>query len=125
MREVRCYHCSQALTVPPAARNTTCPACYRPLTLDDIQVVGASSSASIMTVGQLVIESKARPLTKRLHAGELLEIRGHIDATASCDGHVRIAKSATASGELRARSLVAEKGATFVGMVQIGPMGAA
>lgn len=121
MRDVRCYHCSQGLTVPAAARNTTCPTCYRPLNLDDIEVRGASASAIIMTVGRLTIEAKAKPLTKRLHAGELLDVRGQVDANATCDGHVHLARSARASGQLKARSLTAEKGATFTGLVEIGP----
>ncbi len=121
MRNVRCYHCQQELTVSAAARNTRCPTCYRPLNLDDIEVCGASASAMIMTVGRLTIEARAKPLTKRLHAGELLEVHGQVDADATCDGHVHLARSARASGQLKARSLTAEKGATFNGLVEIGP----
>jgi len=121
MRDVRCYHCQQELTVPAAARNTTCPTCYRPLNLDDIEVRGASPSAIIMTVGRLTIEAKAKPLTMRLHAGELLEVRGQFDANATCNGHIHLARSARASGQLKAQSLTAEKGATFTGLIQIGP----
>ncbi len=122
-RDVCCYHCGLGVQVPAAARTASCPKCYKGLVLDDLTVRDASGSiGKLTTCGGVTIMPKARSITRRVEAGGDVVVHGHLEASVSSGGAVRLGERAHVKGDVTARCLVVEPGAIIDGgYFRIGP----
>jgi cytoskeletal protein CcmA (bactofilin family) len=117
---VRCYHCRAEIQVPAAARSASCPACFKGLILDDLTVRDSGYSTKLLTCGKIVVEPKARAITRTVEACEGIEILGTLEAKVLSHGPVFVGAGGRVKGELEARSLVVQPGAVIEGVLKIG-----
>ncbi len=122
MRLVRCYHCRRDVTLAKAARTATCPACYKPLVLDDLSIREGGVSGKLATCGKITVEKKGRAVTRTVEAGRGVEVQGSLDAKVSSAGPVVLGSKATLKGEVEAPSLIVKAGCRIDGaFFRIGP----
>jgi hypothetical protein len=115
-RDVCCYHCGLGVQVPAAARTASCPKCYKGLVLDDLTVRDASGAiGKLTTCGDVTIMAKARSITRQVNAGGDVVVHGHLEASVSSGGAVRLGERAHVKGDVKAKSLVVEPGAIIDG----------
>jgi len=120
-RSVRCYHCKGEITLARAARSATCPKCYKGLVLDDITVTPGDFSGRLSTCGRVIVEPKARAVSRTIQAGDGVEVSGSLEGNVFCLGTVTVGSNASLRGECEAESLVVHAGAMIRGTFSIRP----
>lgn len=117
---VRCYHCGHACTLSAAARSTTCPACYRGLTLDDLVVGGRHLCAKVRTCGRVIVEPRGCLIGTVIHAEAGVEVAGRLVGSVVTSGPVVIRRGADWEGDVSAPVVVIERGARVRGKFAAG-----
>ncbi|GJQ28995.1 MAG: hypothetical protein HBSAPP03_08790 [Phycisphaerae bacterium] len=120
VRDVPCVHCGKLLQLSAAARNTTCPHCYRGMSFDHVAIRG-EWTGKIATGGSVTIEPKSVAL------GRLVEASGDIVVEGACEGDWRtrgtifVRPGGSLRGHVHAAAVVVEHGGVLTGDVRIGP----
>lgn len=114
-RDVTCYHCGHESRVPASAQSTACKSCGKHLNLNDVVVTTGGVGMSLATCGRLIVERKARLVTRAVAASEALEVRGTLNAKVSCGGRLVLGNHATVKGDCKAKTLHVEPGAIIEG----------
>ena len=108
-RIVHCYRCGQDHGVSAHARSTICPGCSNSVELSDL-VFSANVSRPVDTRGLLHITPKGYLNNAFIICGNGL-IEGRISGTLHCEGTLRIAASGTMGCQIKAHTVIIEKGA--------------
>lgn len=114
-RRITCYHCEHENLVPASAQSTACRSCGKHLNLNDVVVTAGGLGASLATCGRLIVDRKARLVTRAVTAGEALEVRGTLNAKVSCGGRLVLGNRASVKGDCKAKTLQVEPGAIIEG----------
>lgn len=100
----------------------SCPACFRPVLVEDIVVKNATGNTTLQTCGRLVVQRKGRITAKKIQAIEGVEMLGTLDANVETEGEVRIGPAGKWKGDCHAPVLKLEAGAEILGgHFAIGP----
>lgn len=114
-RTVQCYLCGHRFEVGPRAMTTSCPACFKPLRVDDVVVKTLEQVRKLQTCGRIVVQRRGRVCAQFVQAQEGVEVDGVMEAKVVSRGPVRIGPKATWKGDCRAPTLSVESGGTIVG----------
>ena len=110
-RSVACHHCRRALELPAAALTATCPACYKPLILHDLDLSANRFGGDLSTCARLIIRPKTTVRARAVIAGTGLIVLGTLEAdTIETMGPVSIGAKGTLIGALATPSVSIEKG---------------
>ena len=112
-RAVHCYHCGSRITVPAAAISTSCPYCFKQLTVDDVVIPDRHWGGTIQTSGTIRILRGARCMTHSAVAGTAVEIEGFFAGDIACSGTVRLGRESVFRGRIRCTKLEIEGGAVI------------
>ncbi len=114
-RAVACYHCGHESLAPVSAQSAACKSCGKHLNLNDVVVTAGGFGTSLATCGTLIVDRKARLVTRAVAASEALEVRGTLNAKVSCGGRLTLGNHATIKGDCKAKTLRVEPGAIIEG----------
>lgn len=123
-RTVACYHCGRRGEALAAALSTACPGCGRHLNLRDVVLKDGGYAVGMSTCGTIVVERRARVVTRAVAAGASVEVHGELAARVSCAGRVLVARGARLKGDCKAGTIRVEAGAIIEGgFFEIGGSG--
>lgn len=114
-RSVRCYHCQSTISVAPKAVQLTCPACYKPIRVDDIVVEREQASGQVRTCGVVVVGQRGSLSASFIEANQGVHVLGRLSGRVVSGGPVVIGPKAVWDGDCQALSIVIQPGATIVG----------
>jgi cytoskeletal protein CcmA (bactofilin family) len=114
-RTVTCYHCQRRFDVGGRALTTSCPGCFKRVTVDDIVVKTIESVRKLQTCGRVVVHKTGRVFAQTVEAEEGVQVDGVLEANVVSGGLVRIGPKATWKGDCRAPSLAVELGGKVIG----------
>ncbi len=122
MRSVRCPFCEAPFEVSIKAINGRCPKCTRPMRFEDAELNGLCNQ-NVTTMGTVRIGRKG-VVRGRIECGALV-VSGQLDGTIRINGCCIVQPRGVLRGEIAARSVMIERGASFEGSVEIGGKDAA
>ncbi|MCB9844372.1 MAG: polymer-forming cytoskeletal protein [Phycisphaeraceae bacterium] len=114
-RRVQCYLCRHRFDVSGIAMTVSCPACHKPLLVQDVVVKTLQAVKKLQTCGSLVVERKGRVIAELVEAHGGIEVRGNLQSKTVRAPRIRIWKTATWKGDCEAAVLFIEPGATLEG----------
>lgn len=114
-RTVQCYHCRHRFDVGSRTMTTSCPACSKPLLVDDVIVKTLESVRKIQTCGRIVIQKKGRVIAQFVEAHQGVEVEGVMEANVLSGGLVRIRPGAQWKGDCNAPTISIEEGCRIAG----------
>ncbi|MBL4700090.1 polymer-forming cytoskeletal protein [bacterium AH-315-I18] len=120
-REVRtlsCPNCGETLEVSRRAMSYRCGKCSMPMKLEDVTVKHVNNG-TLSTMGHVHLTAHSK-VDGELICGELT-VSGSYNGNAHVHGLVKFQAKSHSSGDIHARSLTIEKGASFQGRLSIGP----
>jgi len=121
MKRVLCTHCGGECEVADRAMSVFCSHCRRRLILEDFRIRSYHAVREFATCGDIVVE-KQGTVAARITAGNLV-VRGRVQGDVRARDRIEITRSGEVRGDLSARRLVVESGATIRGHCHIGPPG--
>lgn len=110
-RTVQCYHCENRFDVSAKAMTVSCPACNRPLMVEDVVIKTAHAVRKLQTCGRIVIQRRGRVMADLVVGQEAIEVMGILETKQAKAGAVYIRPKARWRGDCHARSVVIEAGA--------------
>lgn len=114
-RLIQCYLCRHRFEVGPKAMTVSCPACHKPLLVQDVIVKTLQAVKRLQTCGSLRVEKKGRIIGDLVEAHGGIEVSGTLHAKVVKGSRVRILKTANWKGDCHAASVLIELGATVEG----------
>jgi predicted acyltransferase (DUF342 family) len=117
MRTAACPYCEREITVAREAISVPCAVCNRRIELEDL-LVAENISRDLMTGASVLVRAEAT-VAGNIHAGEIL-IHGTVRGNVKAAGRVTLTRGARVIGDIRARHLVLEDGASVMGRLDIG-----
>ncbi len=118
-RRTLCTHCDAPLDVDAEAKSVSCPHCHQRVITEALTVKEYVAVRRFHTANRMRITKKG--LVYATVRADELEIEGTLEGGAFAMGKIHLKKTAKVKGDLRARSLQIDVGATLVGEVRIGP----
>lgn len=120
-RIIHCPNCSGAQEVGASAQSVVCRTCNVSVKIADEKITQYSATVSLETCGSLTIEKKgALVVQKRVVAADLT-LKGSLKGNTVVYDTAHIAAGANLVGDLRARVITIEDGASLKGFLQIIP----
>ncbi|MFH0939767.1 MAG: polymer-forming cytoskeletal protein [Planctomycetota bacterium] len=120
-RIICCTNCSGSQEIPAAAQSVICRHCNASIRVTDQKITQYSATVSLETCGSVVIEKKgALVAQKRVVASELM-LKGSLKGNIVIYDTAHIAAGAQMVGNLKARALIVDDGATIKGFIQVIP----
>jgi hypothetical protein len=120
-RVIQCPNCCGAQEVGASAQSVVCRHCNSTIKVTDQKITQYSATVSIETCGSVTIEKKgALVVQKRVVASNLM-LKGSLKGNTIVHDSAHIAAGAQLVGELKARTLEVEDGASLKGYLEIGP----
>lgn len=116
-RPVNCPGCGAHFEVSLKAINARCPKCTKPMRFEDADLNGFITQ-SINTMGTVRIGRKG-VVRGRIECGQLV-VTGQLDGHVRISGRCIVQPNGVLRGEIAARSMLVERGATFEGTLEIG-----
>jgi predicted acyltransferase (DUF342 family) len=114
---VRCTHCEGVLEVAPRAMSVFCPHCNKRLVIEDIRIQRYYAVREIATCGDVVVGKRGHAVAA-IRADNLI-VEGKVSGDVVAVGCVRVASTASLTGDIRARGLSVEDGAAIHGFLRI------
>lgn len=118
VRKVSCPHCARSFEVSKRAMSVRCPGCTRPLQFSDLNL-NSRVEGDVSTMGLVNLDDDGQMLGK-LTCGELRS-SGSFQGKALVYGLVELRNQSLTTGDLTARSLNVDQGATLRGTMNICP----
>lgn len=115
VRCVQCYHCGHEQEVPSRAQTTSCPNCFKQLSIPDISVRALHWGGGLRTCGQVMIHRRARVVCQNVIAVGDVVVHGHLEADVRCGHTVYVGPNAVLKGAVRAQKLIVDPGAELSG----------
>ena len=116
-----CPMCSGTQEVGATAQSVVCRHCNNTIKVGDQKITQYSATVSLETCGSLTIEKKGALVAQKRVVASSLILKGSLKGNTTIYETAHIAAGAQLVGELKARSLQVEDGATIKGFVQINP----
>jgi hypothetical protein len=120
-RVVSCPNCSGAQEIPGAALNAVCRNCNVTFKINDEKITQYSATVSLETCGSLTIEKKGALVVQKRVVASSLELKGSLKGNTIIYDRAHISAGAQMNGDLKARILVVEDGASIKGHIEIIP----
>jgi hypothetical protein len=118
---VCCPNCGGSQEVSASAQSVVCRHCNVTIKVCDQKITNYSATVALEITGSLVIEKKgALVVQKRVVASDLM-LRGSLKGNTVVYEKAHIASGAQMVGELKARVLTVEDGASLKGFIQVIP----
>lgn len=114
-RIVQCYHCDQRFEVGSKAMTVSCPACFKPLMVQDLNIKTLEAVKRLETCGKIVILKKGRVMADRVIGMEGVEVEGIMHGNVRSGAPVRIAAGAEWKGDLEAPGIELDPSAVVLG----------
>ncbi len=118
VRTVRCPHCSAGFDISQKAMSIRCPRCTRPLAFEDLHL-NSKVQGDVSTMGTVHLGQQGE-MVGRLICGEL-DNAGRVDGKVIVYGRAELQPGSITTGQLSARSVLAQRGATVRLSAKIGP----
>lgn len=115
LRSVRCYHCGRSFEVGAKAITVSCPRCFQRVAVGDVEIRRSQFGGDVETCGRISVHPRGWFSAKSLRASNGVEIEGVVEVRRVEGENVRIFSGAKLRGDLTARRLVVEAGATIEG----------
>ena len=120
-RVVCCPNCGGAQEVSQAAQSVVCRQCNVAIKVTDQKISQYSSTVSLETCGSLLIEKKGSLVTQKRVVASNLMLKGSLKSNTIVYDTAVISAGAQFVGDLKARLLTVEDGATLKGFINIVP----
>ncbi|MCU0612118.1 MAG: polymer-forming cytoskeletal protein [Candidatus Eisenbacteria bacterium] len=117
VRTAACPYCGKEVTVAREAISVPCAACNRRIELEDL-LVAENIGRDLMTGASVLVRAEA-VVSGNICAGEII-VHGTVRGNLWSAGRVELARGARVNGDIRARHLVLEEGASVSGRLEIG-----
>lgn len=117
-KRVCCTHCQSITEVGPRALSVVCPHCNQRLVTGDVRVRTYYAVREIATCGDVVVEKRGHAVASIRAAN--LTVNGKVHGDVVVLGRVRINKTASVTGDIRAPRLLVQSGAALDGFVRVG-----
>jgi len=117
MRTASCPYCGREVTVAQEAISVPCAVCNRRIELEDL-LVTENISRDLMTGASVHVRAEAT-VSGRIHADAII-VHGTVRGNLRAAGRVELKRGARVIGDIRARHLVLEEGASVTGRMDIG-----
>lgn|GEM_PF-6687180 len=118
---IRCPNCSGVQEISASAQSVVCRHCNTTVKVTDEKITQYSSTVSLETSGSIVIEKKGALVVQKRMVAANLTLRGSLKGNSIVYDTAHIAAGAQFIGELKARCLEIEDGASIKGFLQILP----
>ena len=118
LRQVFCTSCGEPNDVGRRAMSVFCAHCQQRLILEDFKIKTYYAVRDFSTCGDILVEKKGHVVAS-VRAGNLT-VKGKVQGEVQAQGRVVINKSGSLIGDLEAKVLELESGATLDGFVRIG-----
>lgn len=106
-KEVECFECRSKFKVGRHARSPNCPACGKPICLEDLDI-RVDSTSPVRTGGDVVIRKSASVRASDVRCRNLT-VLGRVSANIECTGEFFAGSSGTYTGEVHCHRLVVEE----------------
>jgi hypothetical protein len=124
-KTVCCPMCSGTLEIGATAQSVVCRHCNNTIKVGDQKITAYAATVSLETCGSLTIEKKGALVAQKRVVASSLILKGSLKGNTTIYESAHIAAGAQMVGELKARTLVIEDGATLKGFIEINPSGGA
>lgn len=114
-RLVQCYLCKHRFDISRKAMTVSCPACHKPLLVQDVVVKTLQAVKKLQTCGRLTVQKKGRVIADLVEAHGGIDVSGTLHAKVVNGSRVRILRTANFKGDCNASSIQIESGATVEG----------
>lgn len=112
---MQCYHCDQRFEVGSKAMTVSCPSCFKPLMVQDLNIKTLEAVKRLETCGKIVILKKGRVMADRVVGMEGVEVEGIMHGNVRSGTPVRIAAGAEWKGDLEAPGIELDPSAVVLG----------
>lgn len=112
---MQCYHCDQRFEVGSKAMTVSCPACFKPLMVQDLNIKTLEAVKRLETCGKIVIMKKGRVMADRVVGMGGVEVEGIMHGNVRSGRPVRIAAGAEWKGDLEAPGIELDPAAIVLG----------
>jgi hypothetical protein len=120
-RTVCCPNCGGVQDIAAAAQSVVCRHCNVSIKVGNEKITQYAATVSLETCGSVVIEKKgALVVQKRVVASELT-VKGSLKGTTIVYDSAHIFTGAQMVGDLTARVLIVDDGATLKGHIEVNP----
>ena len=120
-KSIQCPKCSASQEVSASAHSVVCRNCNLSIKVTDQTITQYSAIVALETSGSLVIEKKGALVVQQRVAVSQLTVRGSLKGNAVVQGGAHIAAGGQMTGELKARTITIDDGATLKGFLRIVP----
>jgi DNA-directed RNA polymerase subunit M/transcription elongation factor TFIIS len=120
-RTIRCPNCGGTLEVSAAAQSVVCRHCSVSIKVTDEKITQYAATVSLETSGSVTIEKKGALVVQKRVVASNLTLRGSLKGNTVVYDIAHIAAGAQFGGELKARLLHVEDGASLKGYLEIIP----
>jgi len=117
-KTVICTHCAQPTEVGRKAMSVFCPHCKKRLILENFKIKSYYAVRDFATCGDIIVE-KGGHVVAPIKVGNLT-VKGKVQGTVTARGEVRIQKTGSVKGDIKAPALHIEQGAVLEGFLRIG-----
>ena len=117
-RRILCTSCGGVLVIAYQAKSVSCRHCNGRVICEALDIKEYVAVRHLRTANSMRLRKKA--IVNAALWAEEIDIEGRLQGDAISLGLLRIRKKAQVQGNLRARRLIFEEGASFVGEVRIG-----
>ena len=116
-RIVRCWNCRGMMKVPVRALSVFCPHCQKRANLESLVIVGSHPGKSLVTCGDIRIESSAR-LHVEVRATRVV-IHGRIKGPVIASESVEVGPTGHVIGDIKAPRILVQEGAVIEGRCEM------
>jgi hypothetical protein len=116
-----CPNCSGSQEVSAAAQSVVCRHCNTTVKICDQKITQYSATVSLEICGDLVVEKKGALVVQKRVVASSLTLKGSLKGNTIVYDSAQISAGAQLVGDLKARTLTVEDGATLKGHLEIIP----
>lgn len=120
-KSVLCPNCGGGFDVGATAQSVVCRHCNTSVKIADQKITQYAAVISLETCGAIVIEKKGALAVQNRCVGSSLNVKGSLKGPSIIHGKAVIEAGAVVLGDLAARSITIEDGATLKGYLRIAP----
>ena len=120
-KSISCPSCGSVQEVAPSAQSVVCKHCNVSIKVGDQKIAQYAANVSLETCGALTIDKKGALVVQKRVVASDLTLKGSLKGNAIIYDTAHIASSGQMVGDLKARLLRVDDGATLKGHLQVIP----